>query len=225
MIGRTLAHYRIEAKLGEGGMGVVFKARDTHLDRSVAIKVLPRDKIAVPRRKQRFVQEAKAASALNHPNIVTIHDINTDADVDFMVMEFIDGQTLDTRIPRDGMRPDVALKLAIQIADALACAHGASIVHRDLKPSNVMVTGDGRAKVLDFGVAKLLEGNDSSNATGSRTTQQALTQDGAVIGTAAYMSPEQVEGGRVDARSDIFSFGSLLYEMVTGRAAFTGNSP
>src|SRR5262245_41662366 len=160
MIGRTFAHYRIEGKLGEGGMGVVFKARDLHLDRSVAIKVLPHDKIADPVRKQRFVQEAKAASALNHPNIVIIHDINADGDVDFMVMEFIDGQTLDMRIPREGMRPEVALKIAVQIADALASAHVAGIVHRDLKPSNVMVTGEGRVKLLDFGVAKLLEDAD-----------------------------------------------------------------
>jgi Tol biopolymer transport system component/tRNA A-37 threonylcarbamoyl transferase component Bud32 len=225
MIGSTLAHYQIESKLGEGGMGVVYKARDTHLDRPVAIKVLPHDKVADPARKQRFVQEAKAASALNHPNIVTIHDIRTDADVNFIVMELIDGKTLDELIPPYGMRSAQVLKHAVQVADALAKAHGAGIVHRDLKPSNVMVTHDGRVKILDFGVAKLLERTDAPADAATRTARQSLTEDGAVIGTAAYMSPEQAEGRTLDARSDIFSFGSVLYEMVTATKPFTGDSP
>jgi serine/threonine protein kinase/Tol biopolymer transport system component len=224
MIGRTLAHYHIESKLGEGGMGAVYKARDTRLDRPVAIKVLSHDKVADPGRRQRFVLEAKAASALNHPNIVTIHDISADADGDFMVMEFIDGRTLDALIPRGGMPPARALKFAIQMADALTRAHHAGIVHRDLKPSNVMVTGNGLVKILDFGIAKLIEPVPTSPDAATRTAPQPLTEVGSVVGTAAYMSPEQVEGHQLDARSDIFSFGSVLYEMATAQTAFTGSS-
>jgi serine/threonine protein kinase len=224
MIGRTVAHYHIESKLGEGGMGAVYKARDTRLDRPVAIKVLSHDKVADPGRRQRFVLEAKAASALNHPNIVTIHDISADADVDFMVMEFIDGQTLDSLIPRGGMHTARVVKLAVSMADALARAHQAGIVHRDLKPSNVMVTGTGLVKILDFGVAKLIEPAPASPEAATRTAPQQLTEVGAIVGTAAYMSPEQVEGHQVDARSDVFSFGAVLYEMATGQRAFTGDS-
>ena len=216
MIGQTLDHYRIESKIGEGGMGVVYGARDTHLDRPVAVKVLPPDRVADPARKQRFVQEARAASALNHPNIVTIHDIRSQDGVDFIVMEYVEGKTLDERIPARGMRPTEALKSAVQIADALAKAHGAGIIHRDLKPSNVMVTEEGRVKVLDFGLAKLLEPADYSDEAATLTAGP-LTEEGAVVGTAAYMSPEQAEGRKLDGRSDIFSFGSVLYEMVTGR--------
>jgi tRNA A-37 threonylcarbamoyl transferase component Bud32 len=224
MIGRTLAHYAIESKLGEGGMGAVYKARDTRLDRPVAIKVLLQDRVSDPGRRQRFVQEAKAASALNHPNIVTIHDISAAGDGDFMVMEFIDGQTLDALIPRGGMRPARVLTLAVQIADALATAHQAGIVHRDLKPSNLMVTGTGLIKILDFGVAKLLDASAPTSDSVTRTAPQLVTEVGAVVGTAAYMSPEQVEGQQVDARSDIFSFGSVLYEMATADRAFSGSS-
>jgi len=224
MVGRTVAHYQIESKVGEGGMGAVYKARDTRLDRPVAIKVLSHDKVADPGRRQRFVLEAKAASALNHPNIVTIHDISADADVDFMVMEFIDGQTLDSLIPRGGMDTARVLKLAIPMADALARAHQAGIVHRDLKPSNVMVTGTGLVKILDFGVAKLIEPAPASPEAATRTAPQQLTEVGAIVGTAAYMSPEQVEGHQLDARSDVFSFGAVLYEMATGQRAFTGDS-
>src|SRR5713226_181020 len=223
MLGQTLDHYRIESKLGEGGMGVVYKARDTHLDRPVAIKVLPADKVADAGRKQRFVQEAKAASALNHPNIVTIHDIRSHEGMDFIVMEYIEGKTLDELIAPKGLRPAQALKYAVQIADALAKAHGASILHRDLKPSNIMVTEEGRVKILDFGLAKLLEPADSSSDAATLTARP-LTEEGSVLGTAAYMSPEQAEGLKLYVRSDIFSFGSFLYEMVTGRKPFTGDS-
>jgi serine/threonine protein kinase len=223
MIGQALSHYRIESKLGEGGMGVVYKARDTHLDRPVAIKVLPADKVADAGRKQRFVQEAKAASALNHPNIITIHDINSCEGVDFIVMEYVEGKSLDKLVPSKGMRPTQALKSAVQIADALAKAHGAGIIHRDLKPSNVMVTDDGRVKILDFGLAKLLEPAESSPEAPTLTAR-SLTEEGAVVGTATYMSPEQAEGRRIDGRSDIFSFGSVLYEMVTGRKPFAADS-
>src|SRR5436190_547136 len=223
MIGQTLDHYRIESKLGEGGMGVVYKARDTHLDRLVAIKVLPADKVAEPSRRERFVYEAKAASALNHANIVTIHDIRSSDSMDFIVMEYVEGKTLDNLIPAKGLRPADVLRYAVQIADAMAKAHGAGILHRDLKPSNIIVTDEGRVKILDFGLAKLLDTDDSS-PEGTTLTARPITQQGTVLGTVAYMSPEQAEGRKVDARSDIFSFGSVLYEMVTGRKPFAGDS-
>ena len=226
MIGQRLLHYQISEKLGEGGMGVVYKARDTHLDRVVAIKVLPPDKISNAARKARFVQEAKAASALNHPNIVTVHDIAEDklGDLshDFIVMEYVAGKTLDQLIPRRGMRLNEALKISVQIADALARAHAVGIIHRDLKPSNIMVDGHGLVKVLDFGLAKLTEQATSEDV--STATLGVKTEEGAIVGTAAYMSPEQAEGKPLDARSDIFSFGSMLYEMVTGQRAFQGDS-
>ena len=222
MIGQTLDRYRIESKLGEGGMGVVYKAYDTHLDRTVAIKVLPHEKVSDPERKQRFVQEAKAASALNHPNIVTVHDIRSDGGVDFIVMEYAGERTLDQIIPAKGLGITQSLRFGAQIADALARAHEAGIVHRDVKPSNVIVTDDHRVKVLDFGLAKLFE--PSARASEARTQTSPLTDAGMVVGTAAYMSPEQAEGREVDARSDIFSFGTLLYEMVTGRRPFVGDS-
>jgi tRNA A-37 threonylcarbamoyl transferase component Bud32 len=222
MIGQALDRYRIESKLGEGGMGVVYKARDTQLDRAVAIKVLPPDKVADPARKQRFVQEAKAASALNHPGIVTIHDIRSEAGIDFIVMEYIDGTPLDDLIPARGLRVTQALRYGVAIADAMAKAHEAGIIHRDLKPTNVMVTGDGRVKILDFGLAKLREPDDVSAEAQTRT--RPITEEGHVVGTAAYMSPEQAEGRTIDARSDIFSFGAVLYEMVTGRRPFDGES-
>jgi len=224
MIGKTLAHYRIVAKLGAGGMGVVFKAQDLHLDRFVALKILPPEKVADPDRKRRFVQEAKAASALNHPNIVTIHDIAQEGETDFIVMEFIDGETLDQLIPRKGLRLNETLKYAIPIADALARAHAAGIVHRDLKPSNIMVDEHGMVKVLDFGLAKLTETAPPDEGASTRT-DQATTEKGTIVGTVAYMSPEQAEGNKkIDGRSDIFSFGSVLYEMVGGRRAFEGDS-
>src|SRR5580658_3947371 len=157
MIGRTVAHFEVIEKLGEGGMGVVYKARDTHLDRFVALKVLPPDKLADAERKRRFIQEAKSASALNHPNIVHIYDIEESDGVLFIAMEYVAGKSLDALIGRTGLRPDTALKYAVQAADALAKAHGAGIVHRDLKPSNLMVTDDGLVKVLDFGLAKLTD--------------------------------------------------------------------
>jgi Tol biopolymer transport system component/predicted Ser/Thr protein kinase len=224
MVGRRISHYEIIEKIGEGGMGVVYKARDSHLDRLVAIKVLPPERVADPERRRRFVQEAKAASALNHPNIITIYDIDHHDGMGFMVMEHVDGKALDEMIPRKGMRLNEALKHSVQIADALAKAHAAGIVHRDLKPGNVMVTGDGRAKVLDFGLAKLTEASPVSQ-DGTTQTEQPKTESGLILGTVSYMSPEQAEGKQVDARSDIFSFGSLLYEMLTGRRAFRRDSP
>jgi len=223
MIGQSISHYRIVEKLGEGGMGVVYKARDTHLDRFVAIKVLPTEKVADPERKQRFAQEAKSASSLNHPNIITIYDIGQAEGVDFISMEFVSGKPLDRLIPRNGMRLNEALKCAVQIADALARAHAAGIVHRDLKPGNLMVNEHGLVKVLDFGLAKLTETAPAGDDEATRTLRPT-TEEGKIVGTVAYMSPEQAEGKKVDARSDIFSFGSVLYEMVTGRQAFHGDT-
>ena len=233
LTGKLVSHYRILETLGEGGMGVVYKARDEHLDRFVAIKVLPPEKVVDPERKRRFVQEAKSASALNHPNIITIFDIASDDGNDFIAMEYVPGKALNRLIPRRGLPLGEALKYAVQIADALAAAHAAGIIHRDLKPGNVMVSGaavQGRAglvKVLDFGLAKLVERADNSDlelTESIRNEKGFATEEGMIVGTISYMSPEQAEGKKVDVRSDIFSFGALLYEMVTGRKAFQGDS-
>jgi len=223
MTGQTIAHYQILEKLGEGGMGVVYKARDTHLDRFVAIKVLPPEKVADPERKQRFVQEAKAASALNHPNIITIYDIDSSDGVTFIAMEYVKGKTLDRLIRGKGAPLGETLKHAVQMADALAAAHAAGIIHRDIKPANIAVTETGLVKVLDFGLAKLSEPSDIGEAEATRT-MRPKTESGVILGTVAYMSPEQAEGKPVDGRSDIFSFGSVLYEMTTGRRAFSGET-
>jgi eukaryotic-like serine/threonine-protein kinase len=217
--GTKLGPYEIQSPLGSGGMGEVYRAIQSSLGRQVAIKVLPAEKVADPERKQRFVQEAKSASSLNHPNIITIYDIGQAEGVDFISMELVSGKALDRLIPRHGMRLTDALKYAVQIADALARAHAAGIVHRDLKPGNIMVNDDGLVKVLDFGLAKLTEVTPASGDESTRTIRPT-TEEGKIVGTVAYMSPEQAEGKKVDARSDIFSFGSVLYEMVTGSQAF-----
>ena len=222
LTGRVIAHYQILEKLGEGGMGVVYKARDTHLDRFVAIKVLPPGKVLDSDSKRRFVQEARAASALNHPGIVTVHDISSEGGQDFIVMEYLSGKPLDRLIPRRGLPLGEALKYALQIADALATAHAGGIIHRDLKPANIMVDDHGTVKVLDFGLAKLTGPPDSDWA--STRSAPARTAEGTIVGTVAYMSPEQAQGKPVDARSDVFSFGAVLYEMVTGRPAFRGET-
>jgi len=207
-------------------MGAVYKARDDRLDRFVALKVLPAEKMADPERRLRFTQEAKSASALNHPNIVTIYDIGQADDVHFIAMEYVVGQTLDRLIGPKGLTLKEALTFAIQIADGLGKAHAAGIVHRDLKPSNVMVTPDGLVKILDFGLAKLVEQVEQIGDLAATMTliRPPVTEEGMILGTVAYMSPEQAAGKTVDARSDIFSFGSVLYEMLTGHRAFDGET-
>jgi serine/threonine-protein kinase len=226
MTGRTIQQYELLEKLGAGGMGEIYKARDQRLNRFVAIKVLPAAMSGDANRRLRFTQEAQAASALNHPNIIIIYDILTENDTQYMVAEFIDGKTLLELIPKDGLRAPLAIQYACQMAEALCAAHGAGIIHRDLKPANVMVSSTGLVKLLDFGLAKALEqeaaaGNGSATAT---MMQPGLTVEGTLLGTVNYMSPEQAEGRRLDARSDIFSFGTVLYEMLTGRSAFQRSS-
>jgi serine/threonine protein kinase/tetratricopeptide (TPR) repeat protein len=217
VIGRSLLHYEIVEKLGEGGMGVVYKARDPRLQRFVALKVLPADRSADPVRRARFLREARAAATLNHPHIVTVHDIASEGGLDFIVMEHLCGRPLGHVIPERGLPVAEALRIGIQVADALAAAHAAGVVHRDLKPANVVISEDGRAKVLDFGLATLeSEGGDAA--------PERLTRDGAVVGTIAYMSPEQSLGQPADARSDMFSFGVVLYEMLAGAPPFKGRS-
>jgi serine/threonine protein kinase len=220
--GTKLGPYEILAPIAAGGMGQVYQARDTRLDRIVAIKVLPADKVADADRKQRFRQEAKAASSLNHPNIITIYDIGSENGIDYLAMEFVAGKTLAQLTPRNGMRIGDLLSYATQAADALAKAHQAGIVHRDLKPSNVMVSSDGLVKVLDFGLAKLTQPETGEDE--ETKTLGALTSDGTILGTIYYMSPEQAEAKPVDGRSDVFSFGTMLYEMATGQRPFYGQS-
>ena len=221
---RKIAHYEILHELGEGGMGVVYKARDLHLDRLVALKVLRPERIGEVERK-RFAQEARAASALNHPNIVQVYDVGSENGADYIVMEFVDGKPLDQLIAQRRMDLTIVLRHAIQLASALAKAHAAGIVHRDLKPSNVIVASDGAVKVLDFGLAKLLSPQTGElQSTNTLLHEPMHTEQGVIMGTVAYMAPEQAEGNPVDARADIFSFGAVLYEMITGQRAFPGKS-
>ncbi|MFZ0286685.1 MAG: protein kinase, partial [Terriglobales bacterium] len=224
--GRRLSHYDILDDLGAGGMGVVYRAHDTRLGRDVAIKVLPTDRPLSETARKRFQREALAASALNHPNIITIYEVGTEGDTDFIVMEYVRGATLSSLLKKRPLGLAEATRYCVQIADALAKAHASGIIHRDLKPGNIMITEDGLVKVLDFGLAKFdpsaatQDGEGADNDTAAK--EFTLTQPGMITGTAAYMSPEQARGDRVDARSDIFSFGIVMFETLSRHLPFTG---
>jgi serine/threonine protein kinase/tetratricopeptide (TPR) repeat protein len=222
--GQNIQHYTDLTTLGEGGMGVVFRARDTRLNRTVVIKALHPEKARDPEPRRRFFQEAQAASALNHPNIVTIYDIGTENGIDFIVMEYVNGSPMDALLMKGPLKPDVAVSIGTQIADALSAAHQNGIIHRDLKPGNIVITNTGLVKLLDFGLAKLSYPGPSGLDRVGAGVGSPVTAEGCIVGTAAYMAPEQALGKPVNACTDLFSLGAVLYEMLTGRRAFDGDS-
>jgi tRNA A-37 threonylcarbamoyl transferase component Bud32 len=227
MTGRTHSHFRILAKIGEGGMGVVYRAEDEKLRRPVALKVLPPDLVGNEERRLRFLREARAAAAVNHPNIATIYEVGEDDGVVFIAMELVEGKTLRALLGGRPLPLKTTLKIAVEITEALSRAHPLHVVHRDLKPDNIALDADGHVKILDFGLAKLLEdhpGSQSADLSRLHTISGEMTQAGRILGTAAYMSPEQARGESVDARSDLFSFGVVLYEMATGQVPFQGRT-
>jgi predicted Ser/Thr protein kinase len=228
MVGETLKHYEIEDLLGKGGMGVVYRARDSRLDRPVALKVLKPELVADVERRQRFLREARSAAAVTHPAIAQIYDVDEQDGKIFIAMEFVEGKTLRQLVTDQELDLQSSIQIAIQVADGLSKAHDKGIVHRDIKSDNIMVTPDGHAKILDFGLAKLLTPAGSDGHSGATTAQAetvAQTQIGMVLGTIAYMSPEQARGKDVDQTSDVFSMGIVLYEMATGELPFKGDSP
>jgi len=225
MIGKTLSHYKVIEKIGQGGMGEVYRAEDTNLSRDVAIKVLPEQFTKDPQRLARFEREAKLLASLNHPNIAAIHSFEHADDIHFLVLELVPGETLAERVAKGPVPVEEALEVCRQIAEGVEAAHEKGVIHRDLKPANVKVTPEGKVKILDFGLAKAFEAETpAADISQSPTLTEEMTRAGVILGTAAYMSPEQAKGKSVDKRADVFAFGAVLYELLTGKRAFEGET-